>query len=377
MYTEICAKTGIEFPIFAFTHCRDVVVEVSKAGGLGCLGTAYMNLDELKETLNWIDRRIGDKPYGVDLIFMPQSRQPGKGEKLTIEEADQRVWRTIPAKHRQFAEKLLDEHGIPKWPDDTPPSLGSVAQEMAIPFTEESLRHPKCKVFVSAMDTPPAEVVEACHKAGRLVGALTGAKKHALRHKTAGLDFIIANGYEGGGHTGAIGSIVLWPALVDAVAPMPVLAAGGIGNGRQMLAAMATGAQGVWTGSLWLTVSEAQTQPKEKQRLLEAGIEDTVISRSWSGKTARLLRNKWTDAWEGPNSPDTLSNPAQWLLTADARRRLERYGETDKAQDIAFSPAGQVIGQINEVETCRAVISRLVHEYLDAFERLSGLMPKS
>lgn len=376
MQTQICKQLGIDFPIFAFTHCRDVAAEVSKAGGLGCLGTAYMKLDEFKRDLDWMDAQVGDKPYGVDLIFMPPARQPGAGKTLSIEEVDAAVWEAIPERHRQFVDGLLKEHKVPEWPDpNDPPSLGSVAAEIAVQMAEEALRHPKCRVIVSAMDTPPADIIDKCHQSGRLVGALTGAKKHALRHKQAGLDFIVANGYEGGGHTGAVGSIVLWPELVDVVAPMPVLAAGGIGNGRQMLAALATGAQGVWTGSLWLTVAEAQTQPKEKQCLLDATIEDTVISRSWSGKTARLLKNKWTDAWAGPESPGTLPNPAQWLLTTDARRRLEKFGEVGDAQKIAFSPAGQVIGQINEVETSRGVVLRLVEEYVDAFERLQALMP--
>lgn len=376
MRTELCVKAGLEFPIFAFTHCRDVVAEVSLAGGLGCLGTAYMTFEEYEQALDWIDARVGDRPYGVDLIFMPPSRQPNRGEEgLSIEEIDRRLREAIPEEHRQFAEKLLRSHGVPPWPDDTPPTMGSVAAEMAIPFAEEAFRHPRCKVIVSAMDTPPPAVVDRCHRTGRLVGALAGNARHALKHQAAGLDFIIANGYEGGGHTGAVGSIVLWPALVDAVAPMPVLAAGGVATGRQMLAALATGCQGVWTGSLWVTVSEAQTQPKEKERLLAAGMEDTVISRSWSGKTARVLRNQWTEAWAGPDSPGTLPNPAQWLLTGDARRRLERYGDKGNAQDVAFSPIGQAIGQINRIETSRGVVTRLVREYLEAAEHLASLMP--
>lgn len=375
MYTQLCKLAGIEVPIFAFTHCRDVAVEVSKAGGLGCLGSAFMDAKELKEHLDWMDQEVGDKNYGVDILFNP--RQPGKGASLTIEQVDEQVWSTIPQAHRDFAESLLKQHGVPEWPENDPPSLKSMAYEMALPVLQEALRHPKCKVIVSALGTPPPEVVEACHSTGRLVGALSGTKKHALQHKAAGLDFVIANGHEGGGHTGNIGSIVLWPALVDAVAPLPVLAAGGVGNGRQLLAALAMGAQGVWTGSLWLTVQEAQTQPKEKQRYLQADIDDTVISRSWSGKTARFLRNKWTDAWDGPGSPGVLSNPAQWLLTADARRRVERYGEVGQAQEVAFSGAGQVIGQINEVETSRGVVTRLIQEYLAAFEHLENLMPKN
>lgn len=373
MYTAFCKKVGIDVPLFAFTHCRDVAMEVSKAGGIGCLGSAFMDPQELKEHLDWIDQRVGDKPYGVDILFNPQ--QPGKGAELTIEQVDQQAWSMIPDAHRNFVEKLLRDAGVPPWPANDPPSLGSMAYEVARPVFEEALRHKNCKVIVSALGTPPAEIVSMAHGAGRLIGALSGTQKHALQHRAAGLDFVVANGNEGGGHTGAIGSIVLWPALVDAVAPLPVLAAGGIGDGRQMLAALAMGAQGVWTGTIWLTVREAQTQPKEKQRYLEATIGDTVISRSWSGKTARFLRNKWTDAWEGPESPGILPNPAQWLLTADARRRTERYGEIGNTQDVAFSGAGQVVGLINQIESSREVVARLMREYVDAFEHLASLMP--
>ncbi len=374
MYTELCKKVGIDVPIFAFTHCRDVAVEVSKAGGLGCLGSAFMMLDEFRENLNAMDKAVGDRPYGVDLVFNP--RRPGKGEGLSIEQVDDLVWKDIPQQHREFAEKLMKEHGVPEWPEkDDKPSLGGMAYEVAMVLTEEALRHPKCKVFVSAMGTPPPEMVDMVHAQGRMVGALTGSPKHALQHKAAGLDFIIANGWEGGGHVGAISSIVLWPNLVDVVAPLPVLAAGGIGNGRQVLAALATGAQGVWTGSLWLCVQEALTPPKLKDRLLGADLGDTVVSKSWSGKTARYLRNEWTDAWEGPDSPGPLPSPQQWLLTTDARRRTERYAEQGKVVDVAFAGAGQVIGQIKEVESTRDVMARLMSEYADAFERVAATMP--
>lgn len=372
MRTEFCRKVGIDVPIFAFTHCRDVAVAVSQAGGLGCLGTAFMNAAELKEHLDWMDERVGDRIYGIDLLF--NTRDTSAGRKLTAEQVDQEVWAMIPSDHREFVEKLLRDHGVPKWPENDPPSLGPMAYEMTLPIFEEALRHSKCRVLVSALGTPPADVVRRCHDAGWVVGALSGTPKHALQHKKAGLDFVIANGTEGGGHTGAIGSIVLWPAIVDAVAPLPVLAAGGVGNGRQLMAALAMGVHGVWTGSLWLTVEEAHTQPAQKERYLNAGIDDTVLSRSWSGKNARFLRNEWTQAWEGQDSPGVLPNPAQWLLTADARRRTERYGQVGRTQEVAFSGAGQVIGQLNHVESCRDVILRLTTEFADAFERLAALV---
>src|SRR6185436_12239000 len=192
------------------------------------------------------------------------------------------------------------------------------------------------------------------HGSGRLVAALCGSMKHALNHKAAGVDIIIAQGTEGGGHTGEIGSIVLWPEVIDAVAPTPVLAAGGIGSGRAIAAALAMGAQGVWTGSLWLTVQEADVPPAQMDSYLKAGSRDTVRSRSFTGKPARMLRNAWTEAWESPESPGTLGMPLQFMVTADAVARGHRYA--DKAKDVMFNPVGQIVGQMKSVRPVRDVV---------------------
>jgi NAD(P)H-dependent flavin oxidoreductase YrpB (nitropropane dioxygenase family) len=213
------------------------------------------------------------------------------------------------------------------------------------------------------------------HNSGRLIGALCGKVKQAIAHKDAGLDFVVAQGSEGGGHTGEIGSIVLWPQIADAIKPLPMLAAGGIGNGRQMLAAMSSGAAGVWTGSLWLTVEEATSQPAQKESYLNATSEDTVRSRAWTGKPARLIKNQWTDLWDDVSTPKPLGMPMQFMVSADARRRTERYAGVAKAQAVAMNPAGQVIGQFNQVESCRAVIYKLLTEYADTLEHLNKLMP--
>ena len=186
----------------------------------------------------------------------------------------------------------------------------------------------------------------------------------------------MAQGTEGGGHTGEIGSMVLWPDIIDAVAPLPVLAAGGIGNGRQMLAVMSMGAAGVWTGSLWLTVEEAHAQPAQKQSLLDAGVDDTVRTKAWTGKGARVLRNDWTNAWDNADNPDPLEMPLHGLVTADAMRRTEQYAGAGETQQVAMNICGQVIGQINEVESCRGVAYRLINEYLEALEKVNGLMPQ-
>ena len=200
---------------------------------------------------------------------------------------------------------------------------------------------------------------------GRLVAALCGKIKQGLRHKAAGVDIVIAQGHEGGGHTGEIGSVVLWPQMVDALAPTPVLAAGGVGNGRQMAAALAMGCAGVWTGSLWLTVTEAQAEPAQKEGLLRATSEDTVRSRSWTGKPARMLKNDWTEAWEDPANPKPLGMPLQGLVSADAMRRTVRYAGVADTQKVIFNPCGQVIGQINRAESSKEVVFRLLNEYVD------------
>lgn len=376
MYSQLSEQLGMDHAIFAFSHCRDVVAGVSNAGGMGVLGAGWLSPEQLAEELNWLDQHV-ERSYGVDVVI------PQKYEGMDEVDADvleARLRKQIPEEHVEFANRLLQDHGVPEWPENmahSEPTLPGATYATALPLVEEALTRPKCRIIVNALGTPPADVIELVHDSGRLIGALCGKVKQAVAHKEAGLDFVVAQGGEGGGHTGEIGSIVLWPQIVDAIAPLPMLAAGGIGNGRQMLAAMATGAAGVWTGSLWLTVEEAAGQPAQKASYLEATSEDTVRSRSWTGKHARLIRNKWTDAWDDKSSPEPLGMPMQFMVSADARRRTEMYAGVGKAQDVAMNPAGQVIGQINEVESCRGVIQRLLEEYVDALEHVNGLTDES
>jgi NAD(P)H-dependent flavin oxidoreductase YrpB (nitropropane dioxygenase family) len=233
-----------------------------------------------------------------------------------------------------------------------------------------ALRHPNVKLIANALGTPPPDVVERVQGAGLMIGALAGSVKHALNHKAAGLDFIICQGSEGGGHTGDVGSIVLWPEVVDAVAPIPVLAAGGVGSGRQMAAAMALGAQGVWSGTLWLTVEEADIPPKQMETYLAASSRDTVRSRSFTGKPCRMLKNDWTDAWEADDTPDPLPMPLQMMVAIEAVSRGHRYPE--QAKDVNFNPCGQVIGRATTVRKAKDVVFSMVEEYLEATERLQA-----
>ena len=377
MYSELCERLGLNHAIFAFSHCRDVVAAVSNNGGMGVLGAGWMSADTLAAELDWIDEQVGEHAYGVDVVI--PERYEGMDE-TDAEALEGHLRSRIPAGHLDFAKRLLRDHGVPEWPQSEAllqPDLPGATHATALPLIDVALAHPKCRVIVNALGTPPREVIERVHASGRLIGALCGRVKQAVAHQAAELDFVVAQGGEGGGHAGEIASIVLWPQVVDAIAPLPVLAAGGIGNGRQMLAAMATGAAGVWTGSLWLTVAEAAAEPAQKQSYLNASSEDTVRSRSWTGKTARVLRNAWTQAWDNLESPDPLPMPLQFLVTADARRRTERYAGVGDTQSVAMNPAGQVIGQIATIESCRDVVYRLLREYADALERVEGLYPES
>ncbi|MEV4572692.1 nitronate monooxygenase family protein [Nonomuraea jabiensis] len=365
MRTRVTDMFGIELPIFAFSHCRDVVAAVSRAGGMGVLGALYFTPEELETELKWIDDHVDGKPYGVDVV-MPASYE---GADFAPEELVGRLQAMIPDGHRGFVENLLAKHGVPPLSSDADPGkvLLGWTDATARPQVETALRHP-IALLANALGPPPADVVDLAHAHGVKVAALASTPRHALKQVEVGVDVVVAQGTEAGGHTGEISTMVLIPQVVDAV-DVPVLAAGGIGNGRQMAAGMALGAEGVWTGSLWLTVEEADTPEMAKRRILEATSRDTVRSRSWTGKPARLLKNAWTEAWESEESPGTLPMPLQFMLVSDALRRI---GRSD-VSDLATFPAGQVIGITNQVRSTKDVMFGLVEEYGEALERLERL----
>ncbi|MGH1488361.1 MAG: nitronate monooxygenase, partial [Acidimicrobiales bacterium] len=318
MKTRICEMLDIEFPILAFTHCRDVVAAVTKAGGYGVLGAAGHTPEQLDIDLKWIADEVGDRPFGVDIIVPAKYEGKDDGGLSVTSLKDM-----IPATHRDFLNDMMDRYDVPPLPksDDDKPRAGDSEAPMtynqAVPLMDVAFSHP-ISLIVNALGPPPPDMIERAHANGVLVGALAGKKSHAVRHVAAGVDIIIAQGHEAGGHTGEIGTMVLVPEIVDAVAPTPVLAAGGIGTGRQMAASLALGAEGVWCGSVWLTTLEAETHPTVKDKFLTATSSDTLRSRSRTGKPARQLRSSWTDEWEGPNSPGTLGMPLQPMLIAEA-----------------------------------------------------------
>ncbi|MGZ4713482.1 MAG: nitronate monooxygenase [Acidimicrobiia bacterium] len=371
MRTPLCDDLGIEFPIFAFTHCRDVVVAVSRAGGFGVLGAVGFSPEQLEIELSWIDEHIGDHPYGVDIVI--PNKYEGMDADMSGEDLAKMLRDMVPQQHLDFARKLLRDHGVPLAAEGEDNSLQLLGwtEATATPQVEIALQHPKMTLIANALGTPPADIIERIHAEGRKVAALCGSPYQARKHADAGVDIIIAQGGEGGGHCGEVGSIVLWPQVVAEVAPLPVLAAGGIGSGQQIAAALALGCQGAWSGSQWLMVEESENTPVQQAAYIEAGSRDTVRSRSFTGKPCRMLRNDWTDAWQTPGNPEPLGMPLQYMVSGMAVAATHRY--PDQTVDVAFNPVGQVVGQFRKVEKTAAVIERWVGEYIEATERLDSL----
>jgi NAD(P)H-dependent flavin oxidoreductase YrpB (nitropropane dioxygenase family) len=367
--TPVCDRFGIEFPIFAFSHCRDVVAAVSRAGGFGVLGALAFTPDELEIELAWIDDHIEGKPYGVDLV-MP-ANYVGKGGKQPDEHELRAM---IPQEHWDYMEKVLSEYNVPPMPEDyheRARAAGLGVDDQATRAVEVALKHDQVKLLVNALGPPPIEVIEKAHDHGILVGALIGNKHHAEKQVALGVDIIVAQGTEAGGHTGDVSTMVLVPEIVDTVGPdVPVLAAGGIGTGRQMAAGLALGAQGAWTGSIWLTVAEADTSKEAMENLLAADSRSTVRSRSMTGKPARQLRTAWTEAWEAEGAPKTLPMPLQGILWGEMARRVSRA----HTKELSGFPVGQIVGRMNKIRPTHEVMFDLVQEWIATTERLAALL---
>ena len=368
MKTGVCNTLNIELPIFAFTHCRDVVVEVSRAGGMGVLGAVGFTPEQLAAELTWIDEHIEGRPYGVDILI------PGNYERASIETAD--LLERIPEQHRQYMSDYCERNNIPELPKELAAELMqkeysriNMTPETSEKLLDIALQHP-ISLVVNALGTPPKEKVDMLHAKGIKVGSLVGKPEHALAQVKAGVDIIVAQGSEAGGHTGSISSMVLWPQVVDAVAPVPVLAAGGIGNGRQMAAALTLGTEGVWCGSIWLGTEQSELNPNMKQRLFEAKSDHAIQSRAMSGKPCRMLRSGFSDAWSAPDAPAALPMPLQTLATLETRLRIDRSA----ASEHMSYPVGQIVGTMNSETTVRQVVYDLLNEFLDATERMNQLM---
>ncbi|MBT8079722.1 MAG: nitronate monooxygenase [Gammaproteobacteria bacterium] len=374
MKSPLCDRLGIEFPLFAFSHCRDVVAEVTRAGGMGVFGAVSLTPDELETELRWIDERVGGKPYGVDVLI--PAAMDGKGE---ISDGDKLLSR-IPAAQKKFANELLEQKNIDSSDIE---ALRREHLNFAINLQEAgaekllevAFSHP-IKLVANALGVPPRLMIDMGKKHDVAVAALVGTREHALRQVNAGVDILVVAGGEAGGHCGDVSTIVLVPEVLDAIRPYadtPVLAAGGIVTGRQMAACMAMGAAGAWCGSVWLTTHEAETNAVVKEKMLAAGSGDTVRSKSRTGKPSRQLRSPWTDAWESDASPGALPMPLQTLVSEPALRKVDKLAEAghEGARELATYWVGQGVGLMNQPMSVRQLMQEFQEDFLAACERLN------
>ena len=374
MNTKLCRMLGIDFPLLAFSHCRDVVASVSRAGGFGVFGAAGCTPEQLETELAWIDGHVDGRPYGVDLLVP---------ENLTIRTeagATQRDLQVqVPAGHLRFVDDLLRRHdvdptrgGFGREDPDRPPPYQFETGEKQL---EVAFRHP-IRLIANALGVPPVSMLQRARAAGIPCAALVGAREHALRQVAAGVDILVAQGTEAGGHCGEVSTMVLVPEVLRAVqGNVPVLAAGGIMTGRQMAGCMAMGAAGVWTGSVWLATTEAETSVVFREKMVAARSRDTVRSRGRTGKPARQLRSAWTEAWDDPNGPGALPMPLQGIISEPAMARATRAAEAGngKARELVSYFVGQGVGLVEDVPSCRQVVAGFMTEFAEALDDMQRL----
>lgn len=359
MKTKITEMLGIEHPIVGFTPSHEVAAAITRAGGMGVLGAVrFSNIEDLEESLDYMEANTDGKPWGLDIV-MPMG-YVGNDDMGNLQDM-------IPEEHKAFVEDVLERFGVPELPDDVekPEGITAWMHSFARAQVEAALKRP-IKLLVNALGAPPKDIVERAHAQNIYVGALAGTPKHAKAHIANDVDIIIAQGHEAGGHTGEVTTMVLVPEVVDVAGDRPVLAAGGIGSGRQLAAALALGAEGVWMGSYWLTAKEFQFEPHApgkgysvvKGKMFEATSSDTVRSRVISGKPARMLRTPWTEAWEAKDSPGTLPMPLQGLLVAESEARVRHF----QNEECLGSPVGQIVGRMNEEKPVQQLVDEIVEE---------------
>jgi NAD(P)H-dependent flavin oxidoreductase YrpB (nitropropane dioxygenase family) len=364
--TDLCDRLGIEHPIVGFTPSEHVAAAISRAGGLGVLGCVrYNDPADLADALDWLDENTDGRPYGIDVVMPSHAPTEGSIGDLSA---------LVPPTHLDFVERTLHSLGVPPLPpaDGDQGVLGWL-HSVARAHVEIALEH-RPALLANALGSPPADVIARAHEQGALVAALAGRVDHARKQVAAGVDLVVAQGYEAGGHTGEIGSMVLLPEIVDAVgSSASVLGAGGIGSGRQIVAALALGAKGVWMGSTWLLAEEYAMglpgQSAVRRALLAASSADTVRTRIYSGKMARLVKSRWTEAWAESGAPEPLPMPLQNLLVGEAHRRMVAADDPE----VVAMPAGQIIGRLNAVRPVKEIIDDLVSEAEATLSKLSSV----
>ena len=377
MNSKICELLDIEFPLVAFTHCRDVVVAVSKAGGCGVLGAVGMSPEQLEKELKWIDEHIDGKPYGVDVLI--PNKMVDQSEKFDAEKLKD----MIPQEYADFRADVLENHDIEASELRTIDTAGSsfaqnTKADGAKALLDVAFSHP-IKLIANALGVPPDWMLEMGKENDVKVAALLGTAQHAINQVKAGVDILVVSGTEAGGHCGSVSTMVLIPEVHKAIQPygdVPILAAGGIVTGQQMAAAMAMGASGAWCGSVWLTTVESEVPPVIKEKMVAANSSQTVRSRSRTGKHSRQLVSPWTEAWESDAAPEPLPIPLQPMVAEPALQKVAKLAEGghDGARDLSTYWVGQGVGLMNASISASDVVQEFKEDFIGAYERLNNFV---
>ena len=377
MNSKICELLDIEFPLVAFTHCRDVVVAVSKAGGCGVLGAVGMSPEQLEKELKWIDDHIDGKPYGVDVLI--PNKMVDQSEKF---DAD-KLKNMIPQEYADYRADILENHDIEAAELRTIDTAGSsfaqnTKADGAKALLDVAFSHP-IKLIANALGVPPDWMLEMGKQNDVKVAALLGTAQHAINQVKAGVDILVVSGTEAGGHCGSVSTMVLIPEVHKAIQPygdVPILAAGGIVTGQQMAAAMAMGASGAWCGSVWLTTVESEVPPVIKEKMVAANSSETGRSRSRTGKHSRQLVSPWTDAWESDKAPDPLPMPLQPMVAEPALQKVNKLAEGghEGARELSTYWVGQGVGLMNATISASDVVQEFKQDFISAYERLTNFV---
>jgi NAD(P)H-dependent flavin oxidoreductase YrpB (nitropropane dioxygenase family) len=354
--TELCERFGIEVPIFGFSHAVEVVAAVSNAGGYGVYGATRRLAGEITDEVAQIRAAVGDRPFGLDLVI--PNKVPERNDRAELEAM-------VPDQHRSFVAGIGARYAVPA-PSQPGMRTRFIRSEEIQDAQIAAVAASDVNMVALGIGCPP-EVVAAMKAKGKTTVALVGQEKHAARALEAGVDMLVAQGYDAGGHTGEVGTFSLVPRIVDLAGDVPVLAAGGVATGRHIAAALTLGAQGVWIGTAFLMTEEyaPHLSPGELEALLHAQTTDTVISRAESGKPFRQTRSAWSDEWAAPGAPKPLSHPLHDVLVGDILgaiiehdiRPLQHYG------------AGQGIGWFDRLRPVAEVVATLVREGDAALDR--------
>ena len=356
--TPICEDLGIRHPIFGFSHSVDVCVAIARAGGFPVMGLARELPEEIPHILEDVEKRMGEMPYGIDLML--PSKVP---EQASIEDLRE----SLPSEHVEFVDRLRQRFKVQA---PVKPSFFTTQVRSEALFHEqiEAVLASNCRGVATAIGLR-ADLIERAKARGKLTFSLVGSVRHTRKAIEMGVEVLVAQGYDAGGHTGPVGTLSLLPQVIAAAAGRPVLAAGGIATGEQVLGTIAMGAQGAWLGTLWMAARENHTPPSLLQRLVASTSEDTVITRAHSGKPCRVVRSDWIDAWQQPGAPEPLNMPLQQVLTGDVFAAMHEH---DDAR-LIYEAAGQSVFGIQYETTIADQMATLVAGMDSAWSRLERL----